>query len=295
MGNFSARPNISLELDISKSDSSSLNRSTISWSLRLQENVSQPSYSFNTSTASLSFSLPAGTSLVSGTLTPTIVNYTFDFRASGLQSKVIGTGSFVVQHNASGVGGTISGSSSATADVLGTASDDNSVVLTDYLRLPSAPSTAPTLSRIGKVITITSAESLALSPAGPSITHYIFQYSTNGGTTWTSGGTNIPSTVPRSLAWTAPVFPATYFIRTAAVSTEGTGAYSSSSSIFVSAYGYRFANVGGVPTSTAITTAARYTGVVTDTVVVGGTTYTNWKQIQSVKRYNGTSWIDLVQ
>jgi hypothetical protein len=93
---------------MSKSDSSSLNRSTITWSLRLQENVSQPSYSFNTSTASLSFSLPSGTTLVSGTLTPSIANYTYDFRATGLQSKTIGSGSFVVQHNSSGAGGTVS-------------------------------------------------------------------------------------------------------------------------------------------------------------------------------------------
>lgn len=172
----------------------------------------------------------------------------------------------------------------------------------DVTRLPSAPSTAPTLSKVGKVLTIVSGESVALSPAGPSITHYVFQYSTNNGSTWTSGGINIPATAPRSLSWdTIPVFPATYLIRTAAVTSEGTGAYSGASSIFISAYGYRFASVGGVPTSTAITTAARYTDNVADSIVVGGTTYQKWKQINNIKRYvantgsGSPGWIDLVQ
>lgn len=301
MGNFSSRPNISLNLTISKSDNSALNRSTISWTLKLVENSSQPTYSLTANnTASLSFSLPSGTSLVSGDRTPAIAKYSYDFSASGLQSKTIGSGSFVVEHDASGVGGTISGSASATANLLGSATDNTNQLLTNYTRLPSAPSTAPTLSKSGKVITIVSGLSPALSPAGPSISHYVFQYSTNGGTTYTNGPTNIPADT-RTLAYTATVFPATYLIRTAAVSTEGTGAYSSSSSIFVSAYGYRFALVGGVPTPTAITTAARYTGVVTDTVVVGGTTYTNWKQVQTLKRYvantgsGSPGWIDLVQ
>jgi hypothetical protein len=178
---------------------------------------------------------------------------------------------------------------------LGTVNSINTTTV-DVVRTPAAPSTAPTLSKVGKVLTIVSGTSTALTPTGPAITHYVFQYSTNNGSTWTSGGTNIPATpLPPTLAWTVPVFPATYLIRTAAVSSEGTGAYSGASSIFVSAYGYRFALVGGVPTSTAITTAARYTGVITDTVVVGGVTYQNWKQINSVKRYTGTDWIDLVQ
>jgi hypothetical protein len=299
MGNFSARPNISLNLTISKSDDSSRNRSTISWTLKLVENASQPTYSTDpTNTASLSFSLPSGTSLVSGDRTPAIAKYGYDFRATGLQSKTIGSGSFVVQHDASGVGGTITGSASANANILGSATDNTNQSLTNYTRLPSAPSAAPTLSKSGKVLTITSATSPALDPVGPALSDYVFQYSTNGGTTWSAA---VSMGTDATIAWTATVFPATYLIRTAAVSSEGTGAYSATSSIFLSAYGYRFALVGGVPTSTAITTAARYTGVVTDTIVVGGTTYTNWKQIDNVKRYvantgsGSPGWIDLVQ
>jgi hypothetical protein len=293
MGNFSARPNISLNLSISKSDNADKNRSTISWNLKLVENASQPTYSLTANnTASLSFSLPSGTSLVSGDRTPAIAKYGYDFRASGLQSITIGSGSFVVEHDASGSGGTISGSASATANILGSANDNNNQSLTNYVRLPSAPNTAPTLSKSGKVLTITSGSSPALDPIGPNITDYVFQYSTNGGTTWSAA---ISMGADGVIDWTATVFPATYLIKTAAVSSEGTSAYSVTSSIFLSAYGYRFANVGGVPTSTAITTAARYTGVVTDTIVFGGTTYTNWKQIDNVKRYTAGGWIDLVQ
>jgi hypothetical protein len=293
MGNFSSRPNISLNLTISKSDNADRNRSTISWTLKLVENSSQPTYSLTANnTASLSFSLPSGTSLVSGDRTPAIAKYGYDFSASGLQSKTIGSGSFVVEHDASGVGGTISGSASATANILGSATDNTNQSLTNYVRLPSAPSTAPTLSKSGKVLTITSGASPALDPVGPSITDYVFQYSTNGGTTWSA---SISMGVDGTIAYTVPTFPATYFIKTAVVTSEGTSAFSSSSSIFISAYGYRFELVGGVLTPTAITTAARYTGVVTDTIVVGGTTYTNWTQVQTLKRYTAGGWIDLVQ
>lgn len=293
MGAFSARPNIALRLSSDVTSDSATNRSTISWTLELVETSSQPTYSLDpTNTASVSFSLPSGTTLVSGDRTPAIAKYGYDFRASGLQTIRIGRGSFVVQHDASGVGGTVSGSASASANILGSASDGTNATLTNYVRLPSAPSAAPTLSKSGKVLTITSAASPALSPAGPSLSDYVFQYSTNGGTTWSAA---VSMGTDATIAWTATVFPATYLIRTAAVSSEGTGAYSATSSIFLSAYGYRFALVGGVPTSTAITTAARYTGVVTDTIVVGGTTYTNWKQIDNVKRYTAGGWIDLVQ
>jgi len=293
MGAFSARPNISLRLSSDVTSDSATNTSKISWTLELVETSSQPTYSLDpTNTASVSFNLPSGTTLVSGDRTPSIAKYGYDFRPSGLQTIRIGRGSFVVQHDASGVGGTVSGSASANANILGSASDGTSANLTNYSRLPSAPSAAPTLSKSGKVLTITSAASPALSPAGPSLSDYVFQYSTNGGTTWSAA---VSMGTDATIAWTATVFPATYLIRTAAVSSEGTGAYSATSSIFLSAYGYRFALVGGVPTSTAITTAARYTGVVTDTIIVGGTTYTNWKQIDNVKRYTAGGWIDLIQ
>ena len=93
----------------------------------------------------------------------------------------------------------------------------------------------------------------------------------------------------------------TYLIKTAAVSSEGTSSYSGTSSIFLSAYGYRFALSGANVVSTAITTAARYTGNTADSVVVSGTTYQNWKQVENIKRYvsdtggGSPGWIDLVQ
>jgi hypothetical protein len=226
VGNFTTRPLITLELILSKTDSSTLNRSTISWTLRLRERESQPSYSTSAvNTADLSFTLPSGTTRVSGDLTPNIPDYAYDFRPSGLQTLVVGSGSFVVQHNASGVGGTISGSASAYGTSIGTATDSASIALTDYSRLPSAPSSAPTLSKSGKVLTITYASSPELSPTGPTISKYVFQYSTNGGSTWTNG-VDIPADT-RTFSWTVPIFPATYFIRTAAFSSEGTGSYSS--------------------------------------------------------------------
>ena len=71
--------------------------------------------------------------------------------------------------------------------------------------------------------------------------------------------------------------------------------YARSSQIFISAYGYRMDNVSGVPTAKAIELAARYTGSASDSVTVGSTTYTGWKQIESMKRYTGSAFIDFVQ
>ena len=96
---FAGRPNISLQLTVNTSANSSLNQTTVSWSLAMVETASQPSYNLNTTnTASVSISFVNGSYLKSGSL-PSIANYSYDFSASGLQTKTLGSGSFVVGHS----------------------------------------------------------------------------------------------------------------------------------------------------------------------------------------------------
>jgi hypothetical protein len=153
MGTFSIRPNVSLNLYMSKTDDAANNRSLISWDLQLNETAQQSSFNLTANnTASVSFSY------WSGSTAPAIANYTFDFRPTGLQNFSIGSGSFYVTHQTNGAGGTVSGSASAAApsatEVLGTATSSASVALTDYNRAPVfTTSSAPTPAIRGNTYT----------------------------------------------------------------------------------------------------------------------------------------------
>jgi hypothetical protein len=253
VGNFSLRPKIALDLLLSKTDSSSTNRSTISWTLRLRERESQPSYDFDKdSTASLTFTLPSGTTLVSGNLNPGIPDYEYDFRSSGLTTQTLGTGSFVVQHNSAGVGNTVSGSASSNSPGLGTASDSASITLTDYVRLPSTPSTAPSIARpvdgLPTKITITS----GISTFFGSSPDYRLQVSTNN-VNWTSvtGLANAETSMGsgRIYTWTSAVATTSYWFRTRAVDSEGGSSFSASSVV---------AGAPGTPTGLTVSKNASF-------------------------------------
>ena len=142
MGTFSIRPNVSLNLNMSWAAIGG-NQSRIYWNLQLNETAQQSSFNLNANnTASVSFSIPSGTSLTRGTLNPGIANYTFDFRPTGLQNFTIGSGDFDIDHGPDGFAGTVSGSASAAAPnsttVLGTASASASVYIDfDYNNSPT--------------------------------------------------------------------------------------------------------------------------------------------------------------
>lgn len=199
--------------------------------------------------------------------------------------------SAIVTHNADGTKSvTISSSGGISGTTWTVTSGSSSIALTDFSRIPAKPSAKPTVTRVGKILTITSATSPDLVPIGPSLTDYIFQYSTNNGSSWSSP---ISMGLDKTINWTVPAYPATYLIKTAAVSSEGTGTYSDpSTGVFVSAFGNRFELVNNVLTKTPVSMAARFTGVATDSVIINGSTYTGWKQV-NVKKWNGTSWVDL--
>lgn len=184
---FSGRPNISLRLNVSEAVVSGTNRSTISWSLQLVETTSQPSYNLNaTSTASLSFTLGTGVSLYSGDNTPSIAKYSYDFRATGNQTKTIGSGSFVVTHNDAG-GGAITAAATAT-DVggnLGSASIPGNAAsvwtLIDVDTTPNTPA-VPTITQYGNGLFGVGLVNPGTANGGPATSVYYQIYDATTGT-----------------------------------------------------------------------------------------------------------------
>jgi len=140
---FSGRPLIILELLITgNTPSPSSNTTFISWQLQARETASQPSYALNVNqTASVNFLVSGGGTITSTSYDfGTTILWNYDFRPTGLQTKVIGTGNFTVTHNSAGTGGTVSALALANDrdGFLGTA--DHNITpfgLSDYDRSPS--------------------------------------------------------------------------------------------------------------------------------------------------------------
>jgi hypothetical protein len=145
---FSGRPLIILELLIEgNTPSPSGNTTSISWKLQARETASQPSWALDLNqTSSVNFFVSGGGTITSSSANGsaytfgTTILWNYDFRPSGLQTRVIATGSFVVTHNSAGTGGTVSALALANDrdGLLGGA--DHSIlpfVLTDYDRGPT--------------------------------------------------------------------------------------------------------------------------------------------------------------
>lgn len=160
-------------------------------------------------------------------------NFTYDFRSpnDNVNKYIVNDGRYTITHADTGAM-----TFKATAQALTTNTNigdgtiaEYDVTLTDFSRLPAAPSAAPTLALNGSnpmVIDITSAESPALSPVGPALTDYEYQISTDN-SIW---GSAVSMGTDRSFSHTTTV-PGLYYVQTRAVSSEGAGAWSASSSI----------------------------------------------------------------
>lgn len=211
---FSGNSTHTLELVITE-DSTNSSANTSSVTATLQLNPPSNSIAWNTTgDASYSFTFE-GTTYSS--------SFTYDFRTNR-NTQVLRSATKTITHNANGTGDASAyGSANAGSGTLGSASiSTKTITLTDFQRLPDAPD-APTLSRTsdGTVVTVTSA--VASSPV--TITDYSMRYSTDQSTwTTTSIGTD------RTATFSAVASP-TYYVQTRGVSSEGNGAWSSSSSI----------------------------------------------------------------
>lgn len=210
---FSGRPAVTLYLDVTESSTNSgANTSVVSWTLRVVGN-----------SASWNNGLGPWSVTVNGVNWSGDWNY--DFRSDN--TPTIATGSTTVTHLANG-SKTISSSASASdsgGSPLGTASVSGSLALTDFSVLPSAPATAPTITRSSDGATITLVSAVASSAV--TLTKYEYRWSTNNSTWTTVTPLNTTTITSRT---SSPAFTGTttqvYYFQTRGVSSEGNGAWS---------------------------------------------------------------------
>jgi len=166
--------------------------------------------------------------------------------------------------------------------------------------IPLAPTiTTPLVKEVRKVTIDWNAPSTSGGAAISSYEVYA-KYSSDGGSTWDTDFTLLTTTSSNVTIYkTADLNIAkTYQFRVRALTDVGNTEYSDTTTqtvyntIFISAYGYRF---DGTNFNTAIQYAARYTNNPSDSIVVNGVTYTGWKTIENVQRFNGTEFIPLTQ
>jgi hypothetical protein len=165
--------------------------------------------------------------------------------------------------------------------------------------IPTAPTITTALIKQVRQVTV---DWDAVTLNGAALTSYQVEarFSSDGGSTWENSFTQIGTTNSSTTIFVTENLniAKTYQFRVRAVTDVGNSPYSDTetltqfNSIFISAYGYRH---DGSNFNTAIQFAARYTGNSEDTITVAGNTYTGWKTIENVKRYDGTEFISLTQ
>jgi hypothetical protein len=166
-------------------------------------------------------------------------------------------------------------------------------------QIPAAPEITTALTKQVRKVTV---DWNPITLNGASLTSYLVEarFSSDGGSTWDNSFTQLGTTNSSTTIFTTSDLniAKTYQFRIGAITDVGNTPYSdiedltAFNSIFISAYGYRN---DGTNFNTAIQFAARYTGNSEDTITVSGTTYTGWKTIENVKRYDGTEFISLTQ
>jgi hypothetical protein len=192
-------------------------------------NTSVVSFTLSATGNNASYNLNSGSTWsISINGTPYSGSWTYDFRADNTKTIKATTTQSVV-HDADG-SKTITVSATAYGlSTIGTATiTAKSLVLTNHTRVPNAPA-APTLalnSANPMAIDITSAIPADLTPAGPALDDYNYQYSTDNAT-W-SGAQGMGTDRTETFTSTTPGL---YYIQTRAHSSEGWGGWSSSSSI----------------------------------------------------------------
>lgn len=149
------------------------------------------------------------------------------------------------------------------------ATGSGTVTSTDYVRLPAAPSSC-TASIVGSDIKVDSGT--ATSPV--TVSNYYVQYASDADAYATWSSAQVMSS--RSYTYTSLVRGRTYKFRTYAVSSEGSGPSTVSSTLFYPAGGKRWDGTAFVATATA----KRWDG-------------TAFVQLTTAKRYDGTSWVNL--
>lgn len=168
-------------------------------------------------------------------------------------------------------GATVSVSSTATVYVRGYAYDSEGSSgwsgSSSTAGVPTAPASI-SATRDARNVTVVSGSS-----SGSGISGYYVQYSTNGGSSWSSA----VAMTSQSYTYTNLTAALTYLFRVYTTNGTGTSAYTTTATgIYVAAGGKRW--TGSAWQSTA--TAKRWNG-------------SAWVDVTLAKRWNGTGWVDL--
>lgn len=210
---FSGR-NYSFNLNVSEtSTNADTNTSVVSYSLTVAEGTNTDSYrAFNDGTWSL---------VIDGATVASSTTWNYDFRGS-VTSITLASGTRTITHDSTGAK-TLTFSASADGKTpLGTASVSGSTVLTNF-NAPAKP-VAPTLTRNSAGTTVTVVSAIPSSDA--TITNYDLRWSYDAATWTTVTGIGTDRTGTVTVTATSTVY-----VQTRAVSAQGNGTWSNSTSI----------------------------------------------------------------
>ena len=260
--------NFTLNLTITETSTDpATNTSVVTYSLYINPPGGIESYNLTSSNQTYYVKIN-GATVASG-------GFTYDFRSpNDNTNKVIKTAPVTITHAADGTSTVTAAGQATTTNANigdGTIATFNTV-LTDFSRVPAAPA-APTLvlnSANPMAVDITSAIPTELSPAGPVIDDYNYRYSTDDAT-WSA---EQAMGVDRTETFTSTA-PGLYYIQTRAHSSEGWGAWSSSSSITTFSGGKVWNGTAFVPGRTKVWNGTAWVNAIVK--VWSGSGWTNAK------------------
>jgi hypothetical protein len=195
----------------------------------------------------------------------------FSYNLSAGQSLLLASGTTsTIAHNLNGSKSiTVRGSMSGPGPLLSGDTGSQTMVLTDFVRVPNAPASI-SVTTSTRSATVTSG---VATVSGPAVTSYQVQRTPPNSTTFSG---TISTMTSRQFTYTNLDGGKTYRFRVRAVNSEGAGDWRTSGDIFVPAGGKRWTGTSWTPTATA----KRWTG-------------SSWTDLTIARRWNGSAWVDL--
>lgn len=213
---LSARPNIQLHFHVNTAQNQAGNYSTVSWSLYLVEASNQASYSYDAAPWSVSIAGQGWSGAAP-----------YDFRAGGLQSIHLGSGSRTIGHDANGYAYIDVGASFGGSTVVGTAWAGGGIHLPRIPKPPGAPLISGSVngSLLGPQDIKTTSMVVKFSgttDGGATITGWQLQYAEDAA--FTIGAKTIDSWGTSTVTGLKP--GKTYYFRARGINTVGPGPWS---------------------------------------------------------------------
>lgn len=185
----------------------------------------------------------------------------------------LGAWDFVIGHNADG--SRTVGFSATFPTGIGTGYTAANITLSDFQRLPTAPTTV-TAVKSGSNVVVTSSDGSTYEGL-PILGYYVsYRSSSNGGSTWGAWSSEQTMT-NKSYTYVNPTPGLTYQYRVRVNNSEGYSGYRESSTLFLTAGGKRYDGGQFVLTSTA---AKRFDG-------------SSFNSFTIAKRFDGSNWVNL--